>query len=254
MVRRLQGKVIVVAGGGGIGGGLAKRYAGEGASVVLGDISEAVARETVDEITAAGGTATALQLDGSDDASIKAAVDLAVSSYGGLDGFHANFANFGDGNSPVDVLDLPMDIYDEVMHVNARGFVLCTQRALPPMLERGGGSIVYTSSGSAHQPMASRTAYSMGKAAGHALMRHVATKFGPRGIRANTIAPGVIAHKRFWEVMDPKIVDEFKAIIPIGRLGAPEDIAAMGALLMSDEGSFITGQVISVDGGASMRP
>jgi NAD(P)-dependent dehydrogenase (short-subunit alcohol dehydrogenase family) len=254
MEGRLAGKVIVVAGAGGIGDGLAARYASEGASVVLGDINVSIAQAAVDEISAAGGTAVATLLDGADDDSIKASVDLAVSKFGGLDGFHANFASFKDGESGQDVLGLPLEVYDEVMRVNARGFVLCVRHALPPMLKQGGGSIVFTSSGAAHQAEPVRVAYAMSKAAENALMRHVARRFGPDGIRANVIAPGVVAHKRFWDVMPADVVDEMKQRIPIGRLGAPADIAAMGALLMSDEGSFITGQVISVDGGGSMRP
>lgn len=254
MVERLAGKVIIVAGGGGIGNGLAARFASEGAAVVLGDINLAIAQEAVDEIGANGGTAVATALDGADDDSIRAAVDLAVTRFGGLDGFHANFASFKDGESGQDVLGLPIAIYDEVMRVNARGFVLCVRHAVPAMLKRGGGSIVFTSSGAAHQAEPVRVAYAMSKAAENALMRHVAKRFGPDGIRANVIAPGVVAHKRFWEVMPSDVVEEMKVRIPIGRLGAPADIAAMAALLMSDEGSFITGQVISVDGGGSMRP
>jgi NAD(P)-dependent dehydrogenase (short-subunit alcohol dehydrogenase family) len=96
-------------------------------------------------------------------------------------------------------------------------------------------------------------AYGMSKAAIHSLVRHVALRFGPQGVRANAIAPGVIAHKRFWEVMPPEYVDAMKAEIPMRRLGTPEDIAALGALLLSYDGSFINGQVISVDGGGSMR-
>jgi NAD(P)-dependent dehydrogenase (short-subunit alcohol dehydrogenase family) len=254
MVRRLEGKVIVVAGAGGIGNVLATRYASEGAAVVLGDLDVQMAKSVADDITGAGGTAVGIELDGADDESIAAAVALAVTKFGGLDGFHANFANFRDGMGGIDVLTIPMEIFDDVMRVNARGFVLCTRHAVPEMLKRGGGSIIYTSSGAAHQRQPVRVAYMMSKAAEHALVRHVATRFGPEGIRANAIAPGVVAHKRFWEVMPTDEVDALKANIPIGRLGEPADIAAMGALLMSDEGSFITGQVISVDGGDSMRP
>jgi NAD(P)-dependent dehydrogenase (short-subunit alcohol dehydrogenase family) len=251
---RLQGKVIAVAGAGGIGDELARHYAGEGASVVLGDLDGAAARAVAADIVAAGGIATGVDLDGADDGSIRAAVDLAVAAYGGLDGFHANFAHFADGATGADVLGLPIDVYDDVMRVNARGFVLCTRHAVPAMIARGGGSIVYTSSGAAHMGEPLRVAYAMSKAAGHALMRHVANRFGGDGIRANVIAPGVIAHKRFEAVVSPDFAKAAAARTAIkGRLGKPIDIAAMGALLMSDDGSYITGQVISVDGGGSMR-
>jgi NAD(P)-dependent dehydrogenase (short-subunit alcohol dehydrogenase family) len=252
-VRRLEGKVIVVAGGGGIGDELARRYAAEGASIVLGDIDADAARNVAEEIVAAGGTAIGTALDGADDASIKATVDLAVSRFGGLDGFHANYASFRDGESGEDVLGLPLEIYDEVMQVNARGFLLCTRHAIPAMLARGGGSMVYTTSGAAFMGEPTRLAYAMSKVAVHALMRHVAKRFGHDGIRANAIAPGVISHPRFEAVIPPEIAKEFAERTTIGRLGRPIDIAAMGALLMSDEGSFITGQVLSVDGGNSMR-
>lgn len=253
MLRRLEGKVIVVAGGGGIGDELARRYAAEGASVVLGDIDADAARNVAEGIVAAGGTAIGTALDGANDASIKAVVDLAASRFGGLDGFHANYASFRDGESGEDVLGLPLEIYDEVMHVNARGFLLCTRHAVPAMLERGGGSIVYTTSGAAFMGEPLRVAYAMSKLAVHGLMRHVAKRFGHDGIRANAIAPGVISHPRFEAVIPPEMAKEFADGTTIGRLGSPIDIAAMGALLMSDEGSFVTGQVLSVDGGNSMR-
>ncbi|HET7161001.1 MAG TPA: SDR family oxidoreductase, partial [Burkholderiales bacterium] len=97
--------------------------------------------------------------------------------------------------------------------------------------------------------------YGMSKAALHALMRHVARRFGPQGIRANVIAPGVIIHPKLETMMPEDIIQEFKDVTLLKtRLGLPSDIAAMGALLMSDEGAFITGQVLSVDGGRTTRP
>ncbi len=251
---RLRGKVIVVAGAGGIGSGLARRYAAEGAAVVVGDLDEQGAQALAADIVAAGGTALGAHLDGGDDASVKALVDLAVSRFGGLDGFHANYASFKDGESGEDILGLPLAVYDEVMHVNARGFVLCTRYALPPMLARGGGSMVYTTTGGAYQGEAVRCAYAMSKSAVHALVRHVARRFGPEGIRANAIAPGVIAHGRFHGVLPEPVQQALRETNLVKAFGKPEDIAAMGALLMADEGSFITGQVISVDGGGLMRP
>ena len=218
------------------------------------DHEEYGARTLAAEIAEAGGRALGAHLDGGDDASIKALVDLAVGEFGGLDGFHANYACFKDGQSGEDILGLPMEVYDEVMDVNARGFVLCTRHALPHMLARGGGAMVYTTTGGAYQGEPVRCAYAMSKSAVHALVRHVARRFGPQGIRANAIAAGVIAHGRFHEVLSEEVKATLRETNLVKRFGKPEDIAAMGALLMADEGAFITGQVISVDGGGLMRP
>jgi NAD(P)-dependent dehydrogenase (short-subunit alcohol dehydrogenase family) len=253
-MNRLEGKVILVAGGGGIGSELARRYAGEGAAVVLGDLDPNSAEQVAKDIIASGGQAISTRLDGGEEASIAAAVDLACYTFGGLDGLHANFASFADGRLNVGVLDLPLEVYDEMMRVNARGFLICTQRVLPAMIARGGGSIIYTSSGAAHSPGDTRVAYSMSKVAGHALMRHVATRYGREGIRANVIAPGVIMHPQLAASVGPDFEKQATKRTAIkARLGRTDDIAALGALLMSDEGSFITGQVVSVDGGATMR-
>jgi NAD(P)-dependent dehydrogenase (short-subunit alcohol dehydrogenase family) len=104
MRERLKDKVIVVAGAGGIGNELARRYVLEGASVILGDIDAAAAKKVAGEIAATAGNVIGVELDGANDKSIKAAVDLAVGTFGGLDGFHANFASFRDGESGEDVL------------------------------------------------------------------------------------------------------------------------------------------------------
>jgi NAD(P)-dependent dehydrogenase (short-subunit alcohol dehydrogenase family) len=252
-MNRLRGKVIVVVGGGGIGEGCARRYAAEGASVLLGDLDEGAAATAAASINTQGGSALGVSLDGSDEESIRAALNLAIDEFGGIDGLHANFASFADSDSG-DALELSMDVFDEVMRVNARGFLLCTRLVLPAIIARGGGSIVYTSSGAAHMALPAKVAYSMSKAASHALMRHVAVRFGPQKVRANVIAPGPITHPRFEAMLTPEFIAQMTSGTAIGRLGTSADIAAMGALLMSDEGSFITGQVLSVDGGSSMRP
>lgn len=253
-VNKLGNKVIVVAGAGGIGGGVATALAEEGASVVVGDLSLAAAEESVAAITSAGGTAVATQLDGSDDASCKALIDLAVSRFGGLDGIHVNFADLRDGTTLHDVLDLDLDVFDATMRVNVRGFLLCTRHALPALRARGGGAIVYTASNAAYMGEAVRVAYAMSKGAILPLMRHVATRFGPEGIRANAIAPGVIMHPGLDAVLPEAAKAEFAEGTLIKKLGRPKDIAAVSALLMSDDGAFITGQVIAVDGGGFMRP
>lgn len=253
-MERLKGKVIMLAGGGNIGGALAKRYAAEGASVAIGDFDAEGAERLAAEIRDSGGTAIGFALDGRDDASVAAAFDAAKREFGGIDGMHANFATFADGTGGEDILTLPLDTFDEVMRVNARGFVLCTRHAVPVMLERGGGSILYTSSSAAHQGEPLRGAYAMSKAAVNALMRHVASGYGPQGIRANCIAPGVVVYPAIAHHLEGEGGDYFLSQMPIKHFASPEDIAGMAALLMSEEARYITGQVVSVDGGASMRP
>ncbi len=256
-MRRLAGKVILVAGGGGIGDELARRYAAEGAAVVIGDIDLERVRETERAIAAAGGRARAVHLDGGREDTIAEAIHTACEAYGGLDGLHANFAALNLISEDKDVLEVPIEVFDGTMQVNLRGYFLCTRHALPALLARGGGAIVYTSSGAAYNAEPQRVAYAMSKEAGHALMRHVAARYGADGVRANAVAPGLIRHKG-WNGWAPEIVAEMERSgtgdMAIKRLGRPDDIAAISTLLMSDEGSFITGQVICVDGGVIMRP
>jgi NAD(P)-dependent dehydrogenase (short-subunit alcohol dehydrogenase family) len=254
-MKRLEGKVILVAGSGGIGAELARRYASDGAKVVLGDIDTVSAKAVVGTISDAGGQASAVHLDGADEQSIASAVLACVETYGALDGLHANFASFADNGDDVGVLDLPLEAFDETMCTNMRGFYLCTRQALPPIIARGGGAILYTSSAAAYLAEPTRVAYAMAKEACHALMRHVAARHGRDGVRANCIAPGIIMHERWGTKVSPELVKwAVESACIKSRVGRPGDIAAMSALLMSDEGSFITGQIISVDGGITLRP
>lgn len=253
-MQRLQGKVILVAGAGRIGGALARRYVKEGAQVVLADIDLQSAESVVDEIIREGGEAIAVQLDGAEEQSADAAIACCVETFGGLDGMHANFASLADSNPELSILDLPLEVFDEVQRVNARGFYLCTRAALPIMLKQGGGSIVYTSSAAAYNSGSGQVAYAMSKSAVHALMRHVAQRFGPDGIRANTIAPALTLPEEYDALLPPEFVDMAKSGASIkSRIGRPTDVAAMGALLLSDEASYITGQVINIDGGTIIR-
>jgi len=253
-VQRLTDKVILVAGAGGIGTGLATRYAAEGAKVVLGDINIESAQSVVHSICDSGGEAIAVELDGACEKSITDVVRTCVDTYGGIDGVHLNFAFLGDCNPEQGILELPIEIYDEAQHINARGFYLCTRAALPAMIAGGGGSLIYTSSAAANASTPAQVAYAMSKAAGQALMRHVATRFGVAGIRANTIAPALTLHPGIEALVPPEMMDMAKSAAAIkSRVGNPTDIAALSALLMSDEGSYITGQVLAVDGGTTMR-
>lgn len=253
-MRRLEGRTILVLGAGGVGTGLVRRYAGEGAQVFIGDLDIATASAAASAAEAEGGRATPLVADGADEASVQAALAVCKAQAGGIDGIHLNFASFVDCNDAIGALELPLDVFDETIRVNQRGFFLGTQAALPHLLERNGGVILYTSSIAAYRGHHTRVAYAMAKSAIHALMRHVAKRYGPEGIRANVVAPGTIMHGKWEEELpeDMKRALLSNAIIQ-SRLGRPEDIAAISALLMSDEGSYITGQVHCVDGGVTMR-
>ena len=251
--QRLVGKTILVAGAGSIGGGLAKRFAAEGANVVLGDVSLASAQTAATAIAASGGSILAVELDGASEASAQTAVALTCERFGGLDGMHINFASFVDQGFDTGVLELPLADFDETMRVNLRGYYLCTRAALPTLVQRS-GSIVYTSSPAATKGEPTRVAYAIAKAGVEALMRHVASRYASAGVRANCISPGsIIAEEN--EKLLPEDMREFCYSLPLlkSRLGRPEDIAAMSALLMSEDGAYITGQVLGVDGGVILR-
>ena len=224
MTDKLDGKVIVVAGAGGIGDALTTRYAADGARVVVGDLNADHASALASRIDPAEARVIGTALDGADEESVAALVALAMSRFGAINGFHANFANFADGLSTAGV-DLPLEDFDQVMNVNARGYFLCSRHAVPAMIDSGGGSMVYTSSAQAHTPSPVRVAYAMSKAAVHALMRTVASRYGPKGIRANAITPGLILHEGLPELPEA-VTSSARAMAAIKhRFGEPEDIA-----------------------------
>ena len=256
MTGQLEDKVVILAGLGGVGNGLARRYADEGARLVVGDLDAELTARIADELDPSGRRVRGVPLDGADEESVIGIVSLAVDTFGRLDGMHLNFTNAADAYLPGGVVDLPLDAFDEVMRVNTRGFVICAKHAIPPMIEAGGGSLVFTASIDAYNGASTRVSYQMSKAAELALMRHIARKYGPKGIRCNAIAPGLIWHYKFDQnPMPDGIVDQTRARQMIkSRFGTPNDVAALGALLLSDDGSFITAQTISVDGGVTFRP
>jgi NAD(P)-dependent dehydrogenase (short-subunit alcohol dehydrogenase family) len=256
MARLLDNKVVIVAGLGGIGNGLVRRYADEGALLVIGDLDAELALRVAADLDPSGERVRGAWLDGADEDSVVSIVKLAVDTFGRLDGMHVNFTNAADAYLPGGVVELPLEAFDEVMRVNTRGFVICAKHTIPAMVDSGGGSIVFTASIDAYNGASTRVSYAMSKAAELALMRHIARRYGPKGIRANAIAPGLIWHYKFDEQPMPEgIVEQTRARQMIkSRFGEPNDVAALSALLLSDDGSFITGQTISVDGGVTFRP
>jgi NAD(P)-dependent dehydrogenase (short-subunit alcohol dehydrogenase family) len=253
-MRGLKGKVAVIAGGGtGIGAATAIRLAGDGVAVTVGDINLAAAESVAREIGDAGGRAIAVEFDISDDGSVKALVQSAVETYGGIDLMHANAADLSLCLTDTDAVDVALELFDRTIAVNLRGHLLCTRHAIPALLSRGGGAIVYTSSGAAYVGEPKRVSYAVSKSGINALMRHVASRWGKEGIRSNAIAPGLVVTDAALENMPKEAQDHMIQIGRSPRLGRPADIAAMVAMLMSKDGEWINGQVISIDGGITMR-
>lgn len=251
-MRGLAGKVGIVAGGGrGIGAATARRLGEEGAHVVIGDLRGDWAREVADSITASGGKAIGVDLDGTSAESQAGIVAAATGTYGGLDFYHSNLAGGTEGDNHA--LDCPVAVLDKSFAINAKSHFLATQAAIPALLERGGGAMVYTSSGAATGGMAWQVAYPMFKAATEALTRHVAAHFGRQHIRANAVSPGLIATEAASIFLTDQFVEDFKQTLPHWRLGKPEDIAAAVAFLVSDDSEYVNGQVWHVNGGKQMR-
>jgi NAD(P)-dependent dehydrogenase (short-subunit alcohol dehydrogenase family) len=248
-MNRLDTKIAIITGAAsGIGRATARRVAAEGARTVVADLNGAGAKLLADEISAAGGQATAVQADLGDNDSARAMVEAAVTAYGGLDILHNNAAATrlaATEDRPVSAADPA--VWDETMRVNLRGALVAIQAAVPHMIARGGGSVINTASGAGLTGDLRNPAYGASKAALISLTRYVATEFGKQGIRSNAISPGfiVIPEKADREAVEATMLRHH--LTP--RLGRPEDIAALVVFLASDESAFITGQNICVDGG-----
>ena len=251
-MRGLSGKVGIVAGGGrGIGAATAKRLASEGAAVVIGDLMGDWAREVADAIKVSGGKAIGVDLDGTSADSQATIVAAAKAEFGGLDFYHSNLAGGTEGD--IDALNCPVEVLEKSFAINTKSHFLATQAALPAIIERGGGAMVYTSSGAASGGAPWQVAYPMTKNAIHALARHVAAKYGKQGIRANVICPGLVLTEAVKQHLTDEYVERGLKAIPHTRLGQPEDIAAAVTFLASEDGAWVNGQVWHVNGGAQMR-
>ena len=253
-MRGLTDKIVIVAGAGsGLGAASARRLAEEGSRIVVGDLNVAGAEAVAAAIRAEGGSAVAVGFDISDDDSVRDLVAAAVKEYGGVDRVHVNAGAMDMTRYDSDVVDIDLAVWDRTIAVNLRGHMLVTRHSVPEILKRGGGAIVYTSSVAAFTGEAARPAYSATKAGINALMRHVAQRWGRDGIRANAVAPSLIVTDKMRAGAPEGLLEGRLAMTPSTRHGEESDVASMVAYLMSDEGAWINGQVINIDGGRVMR-
>lgn len=248
----LRGTTVLLFGGaGGIGSATSRRLAAEGANVVISSLHQENAEKVANGITESGGSAIGLGVDIGDETSVATAVATALDRFGGLDGVHVNAANMAMEiiTNDTDAISIDLDVFDQTVRTNLRGYLVCTQATLPALLEGDGGSIVYTSSAAVWAGEPERPAYAMTKGGLGPLVRHVASRWGREGIRANAIAPGPTVGEEMDAMLPPEYKEQMLATLRHRRLGRPEDIAAMVAFLMSSEGEWITGQELRVDGG-----
>ena len=250
---QVENKVVLITGAGaGIGLAAARLLANEGAHVVLVDLHEAA---LADAATAIGPRASHVVADVSDPVSMQRAVDMAVERHGGIDVF---IANAGIEGSMIGIVDYPLEQFDRVMAVNVRGVWLGIQSVVPVMRQRGGGSIIITSSGAGTHGMPKMAAYSASKHAVIGLMRSAAIELAKDGIRVNTVNPGPVETRMMRSIEEnlapgaaEKIKQRFEHATPLKRYAAPEEIAQMMVFLASDASSYCTGAVYAVDGGDS---
>jgi NAD(P)-dependent dehydrogenase (short-subunit alcohol dehydrogenase family) len=251
---RVEGRVAVVTGGGGgIGGATSRRLAAEGAAVAVVDVDHDRARDVAAQIEASGGRARALPADLSEEDDVIATVGATVEAFGRIDILHNNAAltdsEFLSHDSKV--TDLSVEVWERTLAVNLRSQMLMCKHVIPEMVRVGGGSIVNMSSGASLKGDQTRTAYGVSKAGVNALTLYAATGSGRKGVRVNTIVPGLIITDAVRAHLSEALLSQLGRAILVPALGEPDDVANLVLFLASDESRYITGQMIAIDGGMS---
>ena len=249
----LSGKAALVTGGGsGIGQAIARLFAKQGARVTIVDIQEAEARVTAEAIRAAGGDALAVRCDVSDAAEVKAAFDAAEAASGPV----AILVN-NAGVAHVGTIETTSEAdFDRLYRVNVKGAYLCAQQAIARMLPRGGGVILNMASIASLIGVPDRFAYSITKGAILTMTYSIAIDYMKKGIRCNCVCParihtpfvdGYVA--RSYPGREAETMQKLHHYQPIGRMGRPDEVAALALYLCSDEAAFVTGAAYPIDGG-----
>jgi NAD(P)-dependent dehydrogenase (short-subunit alcohol dehydrogenase family) len=250
-----ENKVALVTGAGsGLGLATARAFAESGASVALADWNEQAARSAAEELAANGHKTLAIQCDVADDDQVEAMVEQTVLAFGRLD---AAYNNAGVQNVLAETADSTREDYDRVMGINLRGVWSCMKFELRQMRKQGSGAIVNCSSLGGLIGGNQRGTYHAAKHGVIGFTRSAALEYATRGIRVNAVCPGMIHTPMFDKMIAEGQGDELNAmlrtLVPMGRMGRPEEIADAVLWLCSDAASYVTGQSISVDGGYVMR-
>jgi 3-oxoacyl-[acyl-carrier protein] reductase len=246
----LGGKIAVVTGGAqGIGLAIAETLAGQGAHLVIADIQEEKAEVVAGEISAnTGQQAIAVKVDVVDSASSKAMIDRAIDEFGRVDILVNNAGTTRDNL----IMRMSEADWDLILNINLKGAFNCSKAVVRPMMKQRYGRIINMSSVSGLAGQAGQTNYSSSKAGLVGLTKALAKELGGRNITVNAVAPGFI-ETELTANLPQEIKDWGIQLTPLGRFGQPEDVAMAVAFLASDEAGFITGHVLSVDGGMVMH-
>lgn len=246
MTNRFENTCVLITGAGaGIGRATAERFALEGARVGVNDISADGAAETVARIAAAGGSATALVGDVGDAADVERFTGALVEQFGPVDVLVNNASLTSFDVICRHFLEGDLDWWERVLRVNLTGTFLCSKAVALSMARRRRGAIIHVSSGGASHAHRALASYDASKGGIEALTRSMAIDLAPYNVRVNCVVPGLI---RTYEISD-ELAAERGAVVPLGRLGAADDLAGPIAFLASDDASYMTGSIVRVDGG-----
>jgi 3-oxoacyl-[acyl-carrier protein] reductase len=251
---RLENKVAVVTGAAsGFGEAIARRFAQEGASVIVSDINDNAGRPVADDINAAGGTASYVRADVTNADDVAGMIAEAETTYGGLD-ILVNNAGYPQRNQPM--LDVSEDEFDRIFAVNVKSLYLAAQHGVPALKRRRGGVIINTASTAGLSPRPGLAWYNGSKGAAITLTKSMAVELAPEKIRVNALCPVAAETPMLDEFLggsrDPDVYAKFVASVPLGRLAVPQDIANAALFLASDEAEFLTGVCLEVDGGRTI--
>lgn len=247
-MKRLEGKIALITGGGrGIGRAIAERFAGEGAVIVLSDIDDACVTATAEELSIGGAIVKPVPMNVADEESVATAVDRIIETYGRID---VLVNNAGITRDTLMIRMKKLD-WDAVINVNLTGSFLVSRAVIKHMMKARKGSVVNIASVVGVMGNAGQANYSASKAGLIGLTKTMAKEFAGRGITVNAVAPGYI-ETDMTAVLSDEAKEAFLRVIPLSRPGSPLDVANTVTFLASDEASYITGQVVCIDGGMVM--